>query len=107
MNPQMLRNNTTTLRAFLNLILNARPKPKSGDQDPSRHWGYKRVSPEAVLPGGEATAATQPLHVRRRALGPFVSLVLRVAEQKAAERLRFAAEQNRPCQALCVRIHVG
>ncbi len=99
-----IRTNTTTLGPFLTLILNSRPRPKSASENPSKVCDDTRI-PVAILRQEQATAETQTVDVRQRMLGPFVSLILRLGE--AAERRRFAAEHNRPEQALCVRIHVG
>ena len=101
-----IRTNRTTLGPFLTLILNSRPRPKSASENPSEVCDATRI-PVAILRQEQATAETQTVDVRRRMLGPFVSLILDLSEQKAAERLRVAAEQTRPEQALCVRIHVG
>jgi hypothetical protein len=106
MKTQTVRTNTTIMGPFLTLILNSRPRPKPASENPFKVCDDTRI-PAPILRQEQATAETQTIDVRRRMLGPFVSLILDLSEQKAAERLRFAAEHNRPEQALCVRIHVG
>jgi hypothetical protein len=105
MKTQTARTDTMTLGPFLTLILNSRPVTKSAE-DPSKVSGGTQILPLAILPREETAAETQTVEVRRRTLGPFMSLVLRLVEEKAAE-LRFAAEHNHSRQALCVRVAVG
>jgi len=106
MKTQTVRTNRTVLGPFLTLILNSRPRTKSASENASKVCCDTRL-PVDILRQEQATATTQTVDVRRQMLGPFVSLVLDLLEQKAAERLRFAAEHNRSEQAPCVRIHVG
>ncbi len=105
MKTQTARTDTMTLGPFLTLILNSRPVTKSAE-DPSKVSGGTQILPLAILRREETAAETQTVRVRRRTLGPFMSLVLRLVEEKAAE-LRFAAEHNHSRQALCVRVAVG
>src|SRR5271167_3122992 len=101
MKTQTVRTNPTALGLFLTLILNSRPKPKSANENPSKVCGVARISPAGVLRREEATAETRTFPARRTMLGPFVRLILRLAEQRAAERLRFAAEHNSRASAMC------
>jgi hypothetical protein len=106
MNTQTARTDTMTLGPFLTLILNSRPVTKSADEDPSRVCGGTQILPIAILRREETAAETQTVWVTQRTLGPFMSLILRLMEQKAAD-LRFAAEHNHSRQAPCVRVAVG
>jgi hypothetical protein len=84
MKTQTVRTNTTILGPFLTLILNSRPRPKSASANPSGVRADTRI-PVAILQQEETTAETRAIDVRRRMLGPFLSLVLDLLEQKAAE----------------------
>jgi hypothetical protein len=103
MKTHKVRTDTMTLGPFLTMILNA--TARSPNQDPSNVCSRTRISSLATLRREEMTTEAQTFRLRRQTLGPFVSLILRLVEQRAAE-LRFAAEQNHR-QALCVRVHVG
>jgi hypothetical protein len=108
MNSQSIRTSPATLGPFLSLILNARTKADSGNENPCMLRCGERGCPPAFFRQAEdATAETQAIDIRRQILGPFVSLVLRLLTQKAAERLRTEAEYDRRRQAAWERIQVG
>jgi hypothetical protein len=107
-----MKNQTVPINAmnrgpFLTLILDSTPEIKFANKNPSKVCDGIRTYSAIVLGREEPTAETRAVHVRPKTLGPFVRSILRLIEQKAAERMRVAAQHSRPEQASCRRIHVG
>jgi hypothetical protein len=107
MKTQWLRTDKMTMGPFSTLILNSGTRAQCNSETPSKTCDDTPTSPLAILRQDEATLETQRVPVGQQTPGVFVSWILELVQERAAERLRFAAEHIRPEPTLCVRIQFG
>ena len=103
MKMQTVRTHTMTLGPFLTLILNSRPRFRSANENASKVCDCAGTSPTAILLQEMATSEMQTGDVAGRTLGPFVSLILRLVEQKAEVRRQSAPVKKHSEQPICFR----